>query len=527
MSLAFGKPKGDRKCMNLLKKIYKKEFIADIDYFFLTGLVFLFTLLRIPSLVEPDWYGDEGIYQVIGRALNQGRMLYSGIWDNKPPLLYLLYAMVDGDLFLIRLLSLLFGVASIITFFFVAKNIFSNKRFPVFCATGAFSFLFGLPLLEGNIANAENFMVFPILLSLLFIIKQKSSSSIVLPILSGLLLSIAFLIKIVALFDLCAFMMILFTLRFSDFYMVDIKKHIFIKPKEFIKLFSQETLIILSFLFPVFIVAVYFFINGVLSDFFKAAFSQNVGYVGFENLLKISYGDAQLSIPQGELIIKVALLILAVFVVFLYRSKIGRAGIIIYIWMIFSLFNSFFSGRPYTHYVLVSLPALCLFFGYLFVKTKERVKVFHVFLFLVALLLLRNNFWIYTKIVPYYINYAEFVNANKSVQSYQEFFDRITPRDYEIARFIESNTNENDNVFLVSDSGQIYFLANKLPPGRYIVAYHIDFYKDGIEETKNALMEKTPKFIIVTKEGALANNFLQNYQLRYILGSVLIYEIQK
>jgi len=39
-------------------------------------LISIFILLRLPSLVEPYWYGDEGIYQVIGKALNSGRVLY-------------------------------------------------------------------------------------------------------------------------------------------------------------------------------------------------------------------------------------------------------------------------------------------------------------------------------------------------------------------------------------------------------------------------------------------------------------------
>ena len=57
-------------------------------------LLLLFTLLRIPSLFEPSWYGDEGIYQVIGTGIHQGRLLYSGIWDNKPPFLFFIYSFV-------------------------------------------------------------------------------------------------------------------------------------------------------------------------------------------------------------------------------------------------------------------------------------------------------------------------------------------------------------------------------------------------------------------------------------------------
>lgn len=508
--------------MELLKKIYKKEVKPDYDYFFLIGVVFLFILLRIPSLVEPDWYGDEGIYQVIGRALNSGRMLYSGIWDNKPPLLYVLYAFVNGDLFLIRLLSLVFGALSIIVFFFVARNLF-QKRVSLFSATFAFGFLFGIPLLEGNIANAENFMILPILLALYLLIKLKKSSSVFQPALIGILLSVAFLTKIVALFDFIAFVFILFTLRFYDLSFIDLK-HFLSRPKELIRVIKLETILAVAFLTPIFLTGLYFLLVGSFQDFFRAAFSQNVGYVGYANLLQFKLGTMDVSVPQGILILKVIALFIAIILTILFRKKLGRAGVAIYLWMLFSLFNTFFSGRPYTHYMLVSLPAFCLFFGLLFEKAEVRLKVFHVFIFIIVLLLLRKNFWMYTKITPYYANYVEFMNGQRSITTYQSFFDRITPRDYEIARFIEINTKPEDAIFLVSDSGQIYFLADKLPPGRYIVAYHISFYKDGILETQKAIDEAKPKYIIVTKDGELKNNFLSNYELRYLLNSIQIYE---
>src|SRR3712207_7567947 len=43
------------------------------------------------------------------------------------------------------------------------------------------------------------------------------------------------------------------------------------------------------------------------------------------------------------------------------------------IWVSFSLFNTFFSHRPYTHYVLVFLPSYCLLVGLIFfVHTRDR-----------------------------------------------------------------------------------------------------------------------------------------------------------
>src|SRR3989344_1137395 len=38
-------------------------------------------LIRIPSILEPLWYGDEAIYVAIGQEINRGGLLYVDIFD--------------------------------------------------------------------------------------------------------------------------------------------------------------------------------------------------------------------------------------------------------------------------------------------------------------------------------------------------------------------------------------------------------------------------------------------------------------
>ncbi len=196
---------------SLLSSI-KKDIIASKDSFFLLLTVFTFMLLRIPSLIEPYWYGDEGIYQVIGMALRNGRLLYRDIWDNKPPLLYVLYSFVNGDLFSIRSLSLLAGIGAVVAQFFLSKNLF-KKRLSQYLSTGVFALLFGLPLIEGNIANAENFMLLPITMAFYFISRntQRNKELVV----AGILLSISFLFKSVAVFDFAAAILIIVIAKYG------------------------------------------------------------------------------------------------------------------------------------------------------------------------------------------------------------------------------------------------------------------------------------------------------------------------
>ena len=156
--------------MNLLSRIYHvKPLYNHRKAWFLLIIAFLFVLLRIPSLVEPNWYKDEGIYQIVGREIASGKILYKDIWDNKPPFLYLIYSVFDGNLFSVKLASLFSGLFSLFAFYALTGKIFT-KNFSRYLSTLLYGFLFATPFLEGNIANAENFMLLPIILAGYFVI---------------------------------------------------------------------------------------------------------------------------------------------------------------------------------------------------------------------------------------------------------------------------------------------------------------------------------------------------------------------
>lgn len=189
--------------MKVLKKLEKIK-----ETWFLIVVSCIFFILRLPSFFEPYWYGDEGIYQVLGIAMNQGKLLYRDIFDNKPPLLYYLYSIFNSDQFSVRVVSFLFGLLAIFCFYFIVRKFLKSEK-NIFLTTGIFAFLFGIPLIEGNIANSENFMIPLVLLSTIFIFKaleeKIKNKKLIFIMLSGLGLGISFLFKIVAVFDFAAF----------------------------------------------------------------------------------------------------------------------------------------------------------------------------------------------------------------------------------------------------------------------------------------------------------------------------------
>lgn len=491
-----------------------KHFLTTLEkstvFWLLLGISLLFFFLRLPSLIEPYWYGDEGIYQTLGFALQEGRTLYSEMWDNKPPLLYLFYTLFGPEQSTMRLLSLLFGLVTIPIFFLLARKILSSFKGAV-VSTILFSLLFGLPNFEGNIANAENFLLLPVLLAVLTFLtalwdtKQKSRQKRYF-LLSGMLLGTAFLFKTVAFFDLLSLLLL--------FLFLTLPKHLTTSSlAQYLERYKGLVInFFTGFVLPIVLSFLVFFLQGALMDYILAAFFGNLDYVGVQNTLLILGG-------------KIILLILVLFVLYKKRTKLSPQLLFLIIWFSFSLFNTFFTHRPYTHYVLVLLPSFCLLTGYL-VREKTRMKPILAGVLLITLVLILQFFspWSLLKTIRYYSNYLSYITGAISSSTYAAFFDSRTPRDMEVASYLKENLQKDDTVFFWGDNAQMYYLTKTLPPGRYTAAYHILNASHAQEETKKVLEEKKPSFIVLFPEVPSFPYPMYNYQQRLSIEGAMIYE---
>ncbi|PIP57054.1 hypothetical protein COX04_01680, partial [Candidatus Woesebacteria bacterium CG22_combo_CG10-13_8_21_14_all_45_10] len=181
-----------------MKKIH--AFLAKISLpNWLVILLFIVLILRIPSFFEPYYYGDEMIYLTLGQGIRQGVPLYSGLHDNKPPILYLIAA-AAGNLVWFKIFLAITGIVAIVFFAKIVKHLFANNTKVQRLATLIFALLTTLPFLEGNIANAENFMMaFSLPAFYLLLTKKLKAENLML---AGFLFGLSSLTKIPALFDL-------------------------------------------------------------------------------------------------------------------------------------------------------------------------------------------------------------------------------------------------------------------------------------------------------------------------------------
>jgi hypothetical protein len=470
-----------------------------LNHRLLALFILLFITLRLPSLFEPYWYGDEGIYLTLGQGIKNGLILYRQIHDNKPPTLYY-FAALAQTVFGFRLFLLLWMAATVCSFYSLSIKIFSSKH-TVTIATLIFLLVTSIPLLEGNIANAEIFMLFPTILAASYLLSAKKTKDFILP---GLLLGFAFTIKIPVFAEMAGFVLFLTFIQINIF-------------KNFRKCFLNILIFCFSFLLPIILWGLYFFTKNAFPEFLKASLLQNFGY-----LSSWSSGSHSGSATGGGLLSRGLIwLLFIVFIYFLYLKKHLNAKIVFLLfWFSSAVFGALLSSRPYPHYLIQILPSLFLLLFFPFKKVYRFLL-----LVFVGFIVIKYKFYFYP-VFRYYSNYYSYSVGLKSKTAYQAFFGQNLNLTYQIADYLKTNSTFQDRLFVWGDEPYLYPLSGLLPASKYTVAYHVVDFK-AYDSVIDELKINPPKFIIYYSMNQRPypglDNFLRFYTQVNRFGSAQIY----
>ena len=492
------------------------------SYKLLIALLLVTFLVRLPSLFEPLWYGDEAIYLTIGQKILRGGLLYVDIFDHKTPGIYYLAAAAikffGESIWSFRFLLMVWVLVALVVFYFLAKEMF-GKRIALLAAI-ILSALTSTPLIEGNITNSEILMILPISAGLIFGFKKRYF-------LAGIFFSVAFLLKFPAAFDFAAFFIfVLFTIQ---------KKAISTTLKNLIFL-------LVGFLLPVFLTILYFASKGALSEYFRSAFLFNVSYTGY----KTSFLFA-----NGLLLTKaLPVFLLVVYYggrVFLRFRKGADAAITLFdfliLWLFLSFYAAVFGGRPYEHYLIQAVPALSLIAAVSFYqKPLARVGVVAASIIVILALLLGFQPFI----APgYYPNFARYLSGQTTFDQYTASFNWHAATNYALADFlkgcekfnregvcVEGRTGKGDSLYIFSNQPAVYFLSGLDPASRYITFFHIAGDDKAKTQTAKEISEREPKYILVEKPPpgnfpALEKLLSSRYNLFAFYEDMAIYKIIK
>ena len=431
-----------------------------------------FFLLRLPSLFEPYWYGDEGIYLTLGAGIRKGVALYQEIHDNKPPLLYILAAM-GKTVFGFRLLLSVWMLTSYAIAYKLFLKVF-DKRAVAVVLTWLFLAVSSVPFLEGNIANSEIFMLGPSLAAVWLLwpiekLKEKQSFW------AGIFLGIALILKMPALFSLAA-------LAF------------WVASEENLSLKKRISLLFwlgMGVFIPLFLTIIWFLLSGGLGAYLAAAWGQNIGY-----LSSWSTGSHGGGMGNGVKFRAIALVLFWVGA-WIFKKRWGKGLWAGMVWLSAEMFGAALSGRPYPHYLIGSLLPSFWILGWLWVgkdSGKEKLAILALSLGLWIGVIKAFDFYFYP-VESYYQNFYGWVGGKKSREEYRKYFGGQILENDRIVEIIKEETEEEERIFVWADRPYLYAESGRLPASRFTVAYHVvDF--GGEEELLRALREEWPKLVV-------------------------------
>ncbi len=453
-------------------------------YKYLIAILILFILLRIPSLLEPYWVGDEGIYAAVAHGMRNGQVLYVDTWDHKTPGIYLIYYFFsffnENQLFFLRLFNLTLGLLTVFITFKISKkyiqieynepetNSNTLKKIIPYIASLLVTVFLGTPWLEGNIFNAENIFILSNAVAFLFFFKiniTKSSENIKY-ILIGLMFGVGVFIKIHPIFDLAAVLVcILFLVKDS------------LQSK------FKNILVILFFAsLPLILTTIYYFLIGDINSLIESTLIYNFGYSDyvFEDSNSIT-----LSFP-----VKILLLGLATTVTLALKRILKRGNTIwmLMLWLIFAIAAVYLPKRYYSHYSLQLIIPASILISIVIIKLLEflkkkinlSLKVLSFLSILITLLMLSQfgqleksllgSENIFSSTVYYEKGYGYMTGHIAQKDWFDHFYN--TAEETKLLQAV--NKYQDEYVFMWAKKPWLYPLANIKNPVKYVVEFHIE-----------------------------------------------------
>lgn len=441
-----------------------------------------FIILRIPSLFEPHWYDDEGIYASVAYALEHGKTLYIDIFDNRLPAMYYLFrlATTENRLIFVRILNLLAGIITLSGIYFSCLRL-RLKKGTLFALLFAVWYL-GSPRLEANIANTENFFLPLTIWAIWFILTPTSRRAFF----SGILFGCAFIIKFQPFFTYLAVL---------TYFLVETKKDLGER-------FKIITIFIWGFILPVFLTFTFLFFKGNLNEAIRFGLLNNVAYTTY-------YAHEGIATST-----KIFLLIIPlVFTIICYwRKKITASLALLLLLLSFDYFGAILSGRKYEHYLLQTIPTLALLIGYIVnilqSKINTIIKLFICLIFIIVIKIGITIFYQGTRtpvqmpVVNYYKEFLSFITNKPLSESRLPFRFNSEDEKLQIIRKVP-DIYHTQNIYFYTNDPWVYDFAHIVSPTFFVSAYHLYLLSGGEERLIADLQKTHPKLVLVDKQEAL------------------------
>src|SRR5713101_5093501 len=479
-----------------------------------------FVLLRLPSFVEPTWYSDAGTYADIGWALNRGARLYLDVWDNKPPGIYWLSALLVGHApiaIAMPLASTLFVGAAAVCVASIARKVGGAGAGTI--AALSYVVVASLPILDGDLFNAELFGATFVAAAIAIVVHSSRPRWLIV---AGALAGLALLFKGVFAADLVVVMGI---------------AAIVASPRTR-NVITNSGAVLAGWTIVAAAAGLALFEQGALAAAIAVLARSDVGYVA-------TYGSQGFAGISGAMLTAARVLVpvsagAGVAAGFVVRGHPAAAALTW--WLGWDVASSMVSGRGFPHYVQQAEPAICVAlavaasvmwrrYGHkgMFAAATIAAAVISCFLVLLVpsaelslahgrgLPGLRVDSVPASMLPAYYLDgYHRFLDPSAAPA-----FDRLFPANLTLQRTamneIDSHSAPGDRVYVWGWIPWIYTLTNRTPAGRFVALDSAYYLEPSAQGTLLHDLEAHPPTVLIvetrTPPGALLDFLrLHHYQ---------------
>lgn len=497
-----------------LKNILKQHYVFIIP-------AAIIVLLRIPSLFQCTFFMDESIYALVASQMAHGKVLYTQIWDHKPPLIFLIFYVgyvlttnPTADVFVVQLFNL---IAAIIALYYIYKILqhFGFRKTIIFFALVAFAILVGSTIFEGNFVNAENFFIAINLAFFYRLLKNKYD------LIAGFLLFLSFLIK------QNVFIESLYLLFFAGLFELQ-------KTKNLVQAILKFKRMIISFVASLVLLIATLLIAGNIVEFLKTSFIDNFKYT----VDAVSFGAYPVTPNYFLIIIFILVTFIAIYLVLKRDAK--ERKLIVALLFIIELAMACITGRNYTHYLLQVMPSIVICSAFIFSYLNRTyglirgslflqmtafssiliylvVIVIAIFIRLDLITFVGEKFIVYVSPVDYYTSFY-FDNKNFTLGPNCE---ECTEQSSLLRQLNDKYSSKYKTFYAYVESFPLDFLyqVNMRVTNKYPLASHLGFGPEFLDDAKENL--KNSDMVIVYKETAMYDKFLSAVEENFKLSDTI------
>ncbi|MGA8361586.1 MAG: glycosyltransferase family 39 protein [Candidatus Dormiibacterota bacterium] len=449
--------------------------------------VALYLILRLPSLIEPQWYSDEAGYASTAWLTHAGYGLYVDAWNNKPPLLFGIYglseALFGASEAGIHALSILSGLAAIIAATWGMSRFFTTRA--ALWSGLAIAIIVGSPMLDGNLALPESLLIGPVTVAMVWFLCSCTDAAARRPravtlACIGLLFACGFLIQQTAIADFASVVLWCLVRR------------------------RWRTMLTVGGMFAI-TVAV------VIVPFMLTSGAHNVWFALVTSY--IDYVNDALGDRLPAYLVRIIIVLAIVMVAWLFRNAKDDRLELARIWVAALLFTAIAAGYAYEHFLLpVSIPLVMLVTGLAsrhhdhLLQRIRRPRVLIAGALFAAITSAGGSLFVagYRSAiwsVGYYANAISYVSGSISELDYDTYFDGLSYGEHEAEQWISTHNLIGVTAMLWTNLAWPLVDDDLLPPTRSGPLYVTLALEKGTAGIISRMNATPPELILISPNG--------------------------